>query len=62
MEDELMKERIKRTLNKLYDNKNLQDLHEVSHLLLDAMFHHKIAMYYFRQEAFDNLSNESSGS
>ena len=61
MEDELMKERIKRTLNKLYDENDMQNLHEVSHLLLDEMFHHKIAMYYFKQEALDNLSNESSG-
>lgn len=62
MEDELMKEKIKRLINRLYDANDLAQLHEISHLLLQAMFHHKIAMYYFKEEAFDNLSNKPSRS
>ena len=61
MEDELMKEKIKRVINRLYDDNDAASLHEVSHLLLQAMFHHKIAMYYFKEEALDNLANESCG-
>lgn len=61
MEDELMKEKIKRIINRLYDENNLESLHEVSHLLLQAMFHNKIAMYYFKEEALDNLLNKPSG-
>lgn len=61
MEDELMKEKIKRVINRLYDDNDAGSLHEVSHLLLQAMFHHKIAMYYFKEEALDNLANKSCG-
>jgi len=61
MEDELMKEKIKRVINRLYDDNDVESLHEVSHLLLQAMFHHKIAMYYFKEEALDNLPNKPSG-
>ena len=61
MEDELMKEKIKRVINRLYDDNDAASLQEVSHLLLQAMFHHKIAMYYFKEEALDNLANKSCG-
>ena len=61
MEDELMKEKIKRLINRLYDANDLAQLHEISHLLLQAMFHHKIAMYYFKEEVFNNSSNKPSG-
>lgn len=62
MEDELMKEKIKRVINRFYDDNDAASLHEISHLLLQAMFHHKIAMYYFKEEALNNSANKSCGS
>ena len=61
LEDELMKEKVKRLINRLYDEKNVEDLHEISHLLLNAIFQTKAAMYYFQAEACDNLTNETGG-
>jgi hypothetical protein len=56
LEDELMKENIKRLVNRLYDEKDLGGMHEMAHLLLDAMYLHKTAMYYFRDEALDTIT------
>ena len=56
-----MKEKIKRVINRLYDENDVESLHEISHLLLQAMFHHKIGMYYFKEEALDNLPSKPSG-
>ena len=51
MEDQYMQEKIKRLVNKLYDEQDIEGLHEVAHLLLNGMFQHKIAMYFFKEEA-----------
>jgi hypothetical protein len=56
MEDRLQKERIKRMLNKLYDKGNINDIHEAASMLLETMYQHKIAMYYFKNEAVNNLA------
>jgi hypothetical protein len=56
MEDRLQKERIKRMLNKLYDEGNINDMHEAAYMLLETMYQHKIAMYYFKNEAVNNLA------
>jgi len=56
MEDRLQKERVKRMLNKLYDAGNIDDMHEAASMLLEAMYQHKIAMYYFKNEAVNNLT------
>ena len=56
MEDRLQKERIKRMLNKLYDEGNINDMHEAAFWILETMYQHKIAMYYFKTEAVNNLA------
>ena len=61
MEDELYKEKMKRLIDRLYEDNNAAGLHDVSHLLLQEVFHHKITMYYFKEEALDNLPNKPSG-
>ena len=55
MEDQLFKEKIKRAINNIYDNKDLDSMHEISHLLLEGLYQQKIGMYYFRDEAMNNL-------
>jgi len=56
MEDRLQKERIKRMINKLYDEGNINDMPEAASMLLETMYQHKIAMYYFKNEAVNNLA------
>ena len=56
MEDRLQKERVKRMLNKLYDAGNIDDMHKAALMLLETMYQHKIAMYYFKNEAVNNLT------
>ena len=56
MEDRLQKERTKRMLNKLYDEGNINDMHEAAFMMLELMYKHKIAMYYFKNEAVNNLA------
>tara|TARA_B100001939_G_scaffold216082_1_gene185845 strand:+ start:3372 stop:3545 length:174 start_codon:yes stop_codon:yes gene_type:complete len=55
MEDKLFKEKIKRAINKMYDEKDIDSMHEISHMLLEGMYQQKIGMYYFREEAMNNL-------
>jgi|TARA_E500000318_G_C3437167_1_gene163519 hypothetical protein len=43
-------------LNKLYDEGNINDMHEAAYMLLETMYQHKIAMYYFKNEAVNNLA------
>tara|TARA_X000001382_G_scaffold117194_1_gene96715 strand:- start:337 stop:483 length:147 start_codon:yes stop_codon:yes gene_type:complete len=43
-------------LNKLYDLGNIDDMHEAASMLLETMYQHKIAMYYFKNEAVNNLA------
>jgi hypothetical protein len=40
----------------LYDEGNINDIYEAASMLLETMYQHKIAMYYFKNEAVNNLA------
>ena len=55
LEDQLQKERIKRALNEYWELKDLNALHEMSHMLLDLFFMQKGMTGFMVKEAADNL-------
>ena len=59
LEDKLLREKIKRLIDRLYDEQDIEHMHEAAHMLIDLMFKHKLAMYYFQQEAVNNLASEN---
>ncbi len=59
MEDQLFKEKIKRAINKMYDKKDIDSMHEISHMLLEGMYQQKIGMYYFREEAMKTMLTQN---
>ena len=57
LEDQLQKERIKRALNEYWEVKDLDALHEMSHMLLELFFMQKGMTGFMVREAADNLVN-----
>ena len=57
LEDQLQKERIKRALNQYWEVKDLDALHEMSHMLLELFFMQKGMTGFMVKEAADNLVN-----
>ena len=55
LEDQLQKERIKRALNEYWEVKDLDSLHEMSHMLLEMFYMQKGMTGFMVKEAADNL-------